>query len=250
MTLIEKIYYLFLRYFEFVFELLLNTYMMVNSQVKKIVQEPIIKLNRQDAEFIKEQLINIDQSNLPNQDKIKEQMRILHEWKILPENLTYEDFEIILNRLTNVKKSLTLPVITPSFIMTGPAITSTLAIGGDIFPLELLIGNLVDYFFDTQIINNTLNDLLDGTHLDGGIIAGPVYVGFGPTLAFIVSVGPSTQGLFKVLLSPFIDIRVLFAGVHFTVSVFENSNPITLFDWHMNVALMGGVILSANRIII
>lgn len=81
--------------------------------------------------------------------------------------------------------------------------------------------------------------MLDGTQLDSGVIAGLVYVGFGPTSAFIISVGPSTQGLFKMLLSPFIDIKILFVGVHFTVSVFENSSAITLFDWHMNVALMG-----------
>lgn len=47
-----------------------------DSQVKKVVKEPIMELNRQDGEVIKQQLINVDQSNLPNQDKIKEQMRI------------------------------------------------------------------------------------------------------------------------------------------------------------------------------
>jgi hypothetical protein len=198
-----------------------------------------MELSKQDAEFIKQQLVNVDKSNLPNQEKIKEQMRILHEWKILPENLTYEDFEIVLNRMINMKHNYTNQLITPGFVMTGPAITSTLALGGDVFPIELLFGNLVGYFFDIQIFNRTMSGLLGGTHLDGGAIAGPVYVGFGPTLAFIVIVGPSTQGFLKVLMSPFIDIKVLFAGVNLTVTTFENSSAITLFDWHMNVALMG-----------
>ncbi|VVB59610.1 Uncharacterised protein [uncultured archaeon] len=210
-----------------------------DAYAKKIIREPIMELNKQDAEIIKQQLVNVDKSNLPNQEKIKEQMSILHKWKILPENITYEDFEIVLNRMINIKQNHTNPLITPGFIMTGPAITSTLALGGDIFPIELLLGNLVGYFFDIQIFNRTMSGLLNGTHLDAGIIAGPVYVGFGPTLAFIVIVGPSTQGFFKVLLSPFIDIKVLFAGVHFTVSIFENSSAVTLFDWHINVALMG-----------
>jgi hypothetical protein len=95
------------------------------------------------------------------------------------------------------------------------------------------------YFFNIQLFNQTMSGLLNGTNLDAGAIAGPVYVGFGPTLAFIVIVGPSTQGFFKVLMSPFIDIKVLFAGVHLTVTSFENSSPITVFDWHVNVALMG-----------
>ena len=210
-----------------------------DAYAKKTIREPIMELSKQDAEIIKQQLVNVDKSNLPNQEKIKEQMNILHEWKILPETITYEDFEIVLNRMINIKQNHTSPIITPGFIMTGPAITSTLALGGDIFPIELLFGKLVGYFFDIQIFNQTISGLLNGTNLDAGAIAGPVYVGFGPTLAFIVIVGPSTQGFFKVLLSPFIDIKVLFAGVHFTVTTFENSSAITVFDWHMNVALMG-----------
>jgi hypothetical protein len=210
-----------------------------DAYAKKIIREPIMELSKQDAEIIKQQLVNVDKSNLLNQEKIKEQMSILHEWKILPENITYEDFEIVLNRMINIKQNHTNPIITPGFIMTGPAITSTLALGGDIFPIELLFGKLVGYFFDIQIFNQTISGLLNGTNLEAGAIAGPVYVGFGPTLAFIVIVGPSTQGFFKVLLSPFIDIKVLFAGVHFTVTTFENSNAITVFDWHMNIALMG-----------
>ena len=210
-----------------------------DAYAKKTIREPIMELSKQDAEIIKQQLVNVDKSNLPNQEKIKEQMNILHEWKILPETITYEDFEIVLNRMINIKQNHTSPIITPGFIMSGPAITSTLALGGDIFPIELLFGKLVGYFFDIQIFNQTISGLLNGTNLDAGAIAGPVYVGFGPTLAFIVIVGPSTQGFFKVLLSPFIDIKVLFAGVHFTVTTFENSSAITVFDWHMNVALMG-----------
>lgn len=207
--------------------------------MKKTVREPIMELNKKDAELLKQQLISISNSNISNQDKIKEQIRILHEWKIMPENLTYEDFEIVLNRMINLKNKQTLSFISPSFILTGPSITSTLAIGGDIFPIELLIGGFIDYFFEKQFINQNISDLLGGTNLDGGAIAGPVYVGFGPSMAFIAIVGPSTQGFFKVLLSPFIDIKVLFAGVHFTVKIYQNSSPITLFDWHINVALMG-----------
>lgn len=223
-----------------------------DSYTKKIVKEPIMELNKQDAEFIKQQLINVSKSNLPSQDKIKEQMRILHEWKILPENLTYEDFEIVLDRMINIQNKQALPIniknkqalsiISPSFIMTGPGITSTLTIGGDIFPLELLIGKLAAYFFNVNILNQSIDGLLGGTHLDGGAASGPVYVGFGPSMAFIVNVGPSTQGFFKMLISPFIEMKVLFAGVHFTVRIFENSTAVTLFDWHINVALMGVLI--------
>jgi hypothetical protein len=45
-----------------------------------------------------------------------------------------------------------------------------------------------------------------------------------------------------MLISPFIEMKVLFAGVHFTVRIFENSTAVTLFDWHINVALMGVLI--------
>lgn len=213
-----------------------------DSYAKKIVKEPIMELNKQDAEFIKQQLVNVSKSYLPNENKIKEQMRILHEWKILPENITYDDFEIVLNRMINIRNKQALSFISPSFIMTGPSITSTLAIGGDIFPIELLIGKLVNYFFNINLMNQSIDGLLGGTHLDGGAIAGPVYVGFGPSMAFIVNVGPSTQGFFKVLISPFIDMKVLFAGVHLTVTIFENSTAVTLFDWHINVSLMGVLI--------
>jgi hypothetical protein len=220
-----------------------------DSYTKKIVKEPIMELNKQDAEIIKQQLINASKSNLSNQDKIKEQMRILHEWKILPENLTYEDFEIVLDRIINIQNKQTLPIniqnkqallfINPSFIMTGPGITSTLTIGGDIFPLELLIGKLAAYFFNINILNQTIDELLGGTNIDGGVASGPVYVGFGPSISFIINAGPSTQGFFKMLISPFIEMKVLFAGVHFTARIFENSTAITLFDLHINVALMG-----------
>lgn len=209
------------------------------------IKETIAEISLEEAESIKQQLVEIEK-NFQTEEKIRKQMELLQENNLLPGYMNLDDYLIVLDRMKQYFDNEEVQgKLSPGLIFSGPSISSTLALGGQTYKLELLLGDILQYYFDVPLIDIQNDDLFNGTHLHSTAYAGPVYVGFSPSSAFITTIGVLFSGP-PIIYSPFISIRVVFAGAHLSAKIFECENPITVFDWHLNVAMLGVVLYQSN----
>jgi hypothetical protein len=210
------------------------------------IKETINEISLDEAKKIKNKLSEIE-NNYKSEEKIRNQIELLQEYNLLPSYINLDDYFTVLGKMkqyfynTNNKPLK----ISPGLIFSGPSIQSTLALGGQTYQLETIFGDILQYYFDTSIFEFQTDDLFNGTHLHSSAYAGPVYVGFSPSSAFITTLGTVFSGP-KIVYSPFISIRVVFAGTHLSATIFECENPITIFDWHLNVAFLGVVLYQGS----
>lgn len=208
-------------------------------------KDKIAELTITEAQIIKNELLRIEEE-YESEEKIRKQIDLLHNAGLLPEYMILDDYITVLNRMKNIYDyNGYLPQAKVGYIFTGPSIMSTLAIGGQTYQLETLFGDILRYYFDITLLDIQNDNIFNGTHLHSSAYAGPVYVGFSPSASFITTLGLVFSGP-EFIYSPFINIRVVFAGAHLSGTIFECANPIPIFDWHLNVALLGVVILQNN----
>lgn len=211
-------------------------------------ENKIKEISLDKANMIKEELLDIEKE-YSAEEKIRKQMEILHENELLPSAVKLDDYLKILHKLktfSGFNKNLSQQLINTGYIFSGPSIESTFTLGGQTYQLQLFVGNVLEYFFDIELFDYQNNDTLNGTHFHSSAYSGPVFVGISPAASFITTLGIIISGPAFVY-APFINIRVLFSGVHLSAKIFECENPITVFDWHLTVALMGVLIYQTNN---
>jgi len=202
----------------------------------------------EEANHIKNELLNIEK-NYHDEEKIRKQMEILHENELLPSSINLDDYLNSLDKLKNIfgfNQVQPVDIIHTGYVFSGPSIESTFSLGGQTYQLQLLVGDLLEYYFDIELFDYQNNDTLNGTHFHSSAYSGPVFVGISPAAAFITTIGAIISGPAFVY-APFVSIRVLFSGVHLSAKIFQCENPITVFDWHLNIALMGVLVYQSNE---
>lgn len=212
------------------------------------------ELSFDEAKSIRNQLLKIEKE-YHSEEKIRKQMEVLHENDLLPESIAFDDY---MNRLNTIKRVFGFDekklqgknvqpqqLLNTEFIFSGPSIESTFTLGGQTYQLQLLVGDLLNYYFDIELFDYQDNDTLNGTHFHSSAYSGPVFVGISPAAAFITTIGVIISGP-AFIYAPFVSIRVLFSGLHISATIFECENPISVFDWHLNIALMGVLVYQSN----
>lgn len=215
------------------------------ERIKKKVAEMTIE----EAEHIKNKLLETEKK-YESEEKIRHQITILRDHGLLPDNDRLDRYISIIDKLGNIfgpDPNQLQQVEDGGYIFTGPSIESTFTLGGQTYPLQTFIGDVLEYYFDIEIFDFQNNDTFNGTHFHSSAYSGPVFVGISPASAFITTLGVVFQGPLFIY-SPFVTIRVLFAGAHLSAKIYECVNPITVFDWHLNAALMGVLIYQSSVI--
>lgn len=214
------------------------------------------KISIEEANLIKNELLGIEKE-YEAEEKIRKQIEVLHENNLLPESFKFDSYLNTLEKLKDIfgfknrkepsKSNRIQPqqVLNTDYIFSGPSIESTFTLGGQTYQLKLFVGDVLEYYFDIELFDYQDNDTLNGTHFHSSAYSGPVFVGISPASAFITTIGAIISGP-AFIYAPFINIRVLFSGLHLSAKIFECQNPITVFDWHLNIALMGVLIYQSN----
>ncbi|MDG6218665.1 MAG: hypothetical protein QCI00_04410 [Candidatus Thermoplasmatota archaeon] len=212
------------------------------------------ELSIDEAMVIRDHLLQIEKE-YQSEEKIRKQMSILHNNELLPDSISLDDY---MDRLNTIKRVFKFneenfqdnnvqpkQFRDPGYIFSGPSIQSTFSLGGRTYRLQLLAGELLRYFFDIELLDYQDNDTLNGTRFLSSAFGGPVYVGISPVAAFITTIGLIISGPVFVY-APFVSFRVLFSGFRISAIIFECENPITVFDWHLNIALIGALVYQSN----
>ena len=178
----------------------------------------------------------------------------MHEWNIIPSNITFDEFVTVMERMENIRSSSEpvsniKPVIKPmrfvipGTILLGPSIVSFFSIGGISYPLHLFLPGILQPIFMERLFGEPIEneDLLNGTTLDGWVGVMPVYVPLSSASAFIAVAGSVISGP-QMVFSPFIAIQVPAMGISIDVTILEDVYPVTVFDWCINAGLIGVVI--------
>lgn len=222
-----------------------------DEERNEFVTTNFTEISLEKAEDVKNQLLLVEKEITDPEEKIRRQMEILHEYELLPDSMIFDDYLTVLNRMDNQlndgesSNGGVAPTAHLGFIFSGPAVTSTLALGGQTFQLQTIAGGLLEYYFDVPLFDIQNDDLFNGTHLNSSAYGGPVYVGISPSSAFITTLGLVFEGPLYVY-SPFVQIGVLFTGAHVSGRIFECSNAITVFDWHINFATINVIAYQDN----
>jgi len=220
-----------------------------DPDLKRIVKEHIKNITKEEAEQLKEEILEIQDKCCSNIEKIQQQLDIFHKWNILPSNLSIEDFLLVMDRMKNNSKIFSSPSIvlpTPGVILFGPSIISYFTIGGISYPIHLFLPRIIPSNV-TLWLNITIDELLYGTQLRGWVGFEPAFVPISPTMSFINVFGPFIYGPTS-LLSPFIAVEIVSIGFSIDVTILESIVPVVLFDWVVDACLMGGIVYLAQSI--
>lgn len=210
-------------------------------------QNKVKEISLEEAHTIKNDLLTIE-NEYTSEEKIRKQMEVLHRNGLLPQSIDLNDYLNTLDKLENIfgiQQNIPTQILDTGYIFSGPSIESTFSIGGQTFRLQSFVGDILEYYFDIQLLDYQDNDTLNGTHFISSAYSGPVFVGISPASAFITTLGAVITGP-SFIYAPFLSIRVLFSGIHLTAKIFECQNPITVFDWHLNLAALGVLIYQSN----
>jgi len=205
------------------------------------------EISLEEAHTIKTELLTIE-NEYKSEEKIRKQMNVLHRSGLLPRSINLNVYLNALDKLQTifgVKQNQPTQILNTGYIFSGPSIESTFSLGGQTYRLQSFVGELLEYYFDFKLLDYQDNDTLNGTHFISSVYSGPVFVGISPASAFITTLGAVISGP-SFIYAPFLSIRVLFSGVHLTAKIFECQNPITVFDWHLNLAVLGVLIYQSN----
>lgn len=210
-------------------------------------ENKVKEISLEEAHTIKTELLTIE-NEYKSEEKIRKQMDVLHRNGLLPKSI---DLDVYLNALDKlqtifgIQQNQPTQILNTGYIFSGPSIESTFSLGGQTYRLQSFVGDLLEYYFDFQLLDYQDNDTLNGTHFISSVYSGPVFVGISPASAFITTLGAVISGP-SFIYAPFLSIRVLFSGVHLTAKIFECQNPVTVFDWHLNLAVLGVLIYQSN----
>lgn len=228
------------------------SYNSFNTAEGRLTEKKITEITLSEAERIKNKLIEIE-NQYHGREKIRRQIDLFWNSGLISGEKQYDSLISLVDRFENKYKSYesnqpqTLQQDSSGYIFSGPSIETSLTIGGQTYQLQRFIGDVLEYYFDIELFDYQDNDTLNGTHFHSSAYSGPVFVGISPASAFITTLGVRFQGP-SFVYSPFVTIRVLFGGAHLSAKIYECVNPITVFDWHLNAALMGVLVYQSNVI--
>jgi hypothetical protein len=202
------------------------------------IKEPLMEITIDEAERLKEELLHIEKTFNSSEEKIREQINVMHKWNILPPNIKFDDFIMALEKM---KKNCYLPSHVPPIlfdvIVCGPAINSFLVIGGCFYPIHLIFPELllpIPLYHERFYL-----DIFNGTNISAFLGIMPVAAIICPTMTFIsvlgVTLGP------KMLYSPFIAVHIACFGGSISVALFTEEFPINILDWAIGIS-PGGLI--------
>lgn len=220
-----------------------------NPDLKKIEKNHIMDVTLEEAEQLKEEMLSIQNTSCSNIEKIQQQLDIFHKWKILPPELSIEDFIIVMERLKKISTQdsiilSSLPTLS-NIIVLGPSITSYLTFGGISYPLHLFLPEILEPYFLEQWLDITIDELLYGTKLESWVGILPVYIPMSLATTLIMSAG-LVYGP-TLVLSPFIAMEAVSVGFSIDIIILEEAYPVVVFDWCISVCLMGGIAYLFNQ---
>lgn len=211
----------------------------------RYVERPIRELSRYEAEKIKNGLIELQNAPISTEDRIKKQINIMHEWNVLPAEITYEEFEKILDNFKDIydfnNQFLSLSLV-PGVIVYGPAITSRLAFAGVLLPLHIPLWKFIKPWFSQT--NYSFYNVFNGTQIMKWVGVAPVLVYYCSAMS-LVNIFGLTLGL-NTVFSPFMSIDILYAGFTLTINIWEDYHAVNMLDWGVGVSLTGITVYVEN----
>lgn len=202
---------------------------------KTCCNELIKKITIDDAECIKNELLNIQKKFNSNEEVIRHQFDVMHKWELLDSKIDFDDFEQLLISRYNKNITVDIPMISTDVTILGPSIVSFLTIGSVIFPLHLLFWDMLGPLWWNATILNF--DKLGGTSISAQVLLTPALAIYSSAMTFINSLGLVIGP--KFMLSPFTSILIGVAGVSIAANIFTDSFAMNVFDWSAGFCLAG-----------
>jgi len=231
-----------------------TVYMTKYDKTKGIfIKEPVKEITRDEAEDIKEELLAIEETCSSSEDRIRNQIDVMHKWDLLPSEATFDNFLMLLDRM---RDNISLPRLfnnsssaVPSAVICGPCLISFLVISGSYLPLHKFLYSIPGLepwiyfpFFDNLGGKLHIEDLLGGTSFAGWIAAMPLLFFATTTITYVNILGFHIGvNHFK---APMTTIMVPHAGVNIAATVFDNvtSLPVNIFDFEVGVSGLGLIV--------
>jgi hypothetical protein len=225
-----------------------------NYDKNMVERRKIGELSLSEVECLKNELLKTEYQSYSSEDKIEEQFRILHKWDIIPEDIDYEIFLSIANKLGdgnsgNFEKSFysNAPLVIPGVIVTGPAVWSMFSIGGISYPLHLFLWDVLPPYIMERLPNlPKYFEILSNSSLDGWIGVMPVYVPFSGAAAYVTVLGTVISGP-RSFFSPFFAMQVISFGFSIDFSILNDIVPVHVFDWCINAGLLGAIVYIQSK---
>lgn len=195
-------------------------------------QDSSIELSIDEAEQIKNKFLDIEYK-FNGAEKIREQLKIMHEIGALPTDFSLEFLYSLMDTLSNLKD---LPFFfpRPHLIVGGPMIVSHFTLGGRIIGiLPLRNVNL------THIVHE-LKGIFNGSFLDQYIGFLPFYLGISFNPVFVTAIGLQIIQSKKIVFFPFIELLMPCFGTSIAF-YYKTQNPKKdpLFEYNIDVCLAG-----------
>lgn len=191
-----------------------------------------VELPLDEAEEVKNKLLDLE-NKYSGTEKIAKQLEIFHETGIITSEISPDFLYSLLDRL-NKSHSPLFFFPRPHLDTGGPMIVSHFTIGGRICGIKT---------FKPWYYNETtyeLKGLLNGSHLDQVVGVMPMYVGISFRPVFVTAIGFKILRSVKHIFFPFFEVLLGVAGTSIAfVYDTKNSQPITLFEYNLDICLAG-----------
>ena len=212
-----------------------NIFIKKYDPIERTCRNELIKqMSLEDALSIKRELIDSQHNIKSSKEVIRNQFNIMHKWDLLDPNIDFDDFENVLNSI-NRFKNINMPTISTDVTILGPSIISFLTIGGIIFPLHLILWDLLGpiWWNSTRIDL----DIFGGTAIAAQLLISPAMALYCSAMTFINSIGVVIGPRF--IISPFVSILVGVAGFSITANILTSGFEMNVFDWSVGLCLTG-----------
>ena len=204
-----------------------------NSQQSVHVKDSLLKISLEKAKQIKEKILSMER-NYSGAEKIKEQLKIMHEMGVISSDFTFDALVTTMEKIDRSYSPSSLNV-KPFLILDGPLIISHFTLGGRIRGFSLK-----PWYYEHFTSKN--NSLLDRSYFSGVVGALPFYVGISFKPVFITAISVNDLRSYNNLFLPFIEVMVPCIGTS-VAFVFDagHSSPVILFEYNLDLCLIGAL---------
>ena len=192
-----------------------------------IFQNTITTFSKKDAEDLKEKFLDLEKK-YTGSEKIKKQLNLLHENKLLSNEITLNLLLSFIEKMNNLTKPKLTNLVKLHKIFNGPMIVSHLTINGRIkciLPIN-----------KPKIYNHFINQ----SNIDGYTGFLPFFLGYSLKPVFVTAIGLNTPLLNNHLYFTLLELLIPCFG--FSIAFIVNSeddSPVVLFEYNLDACLLG-----------
>jgi len=165
-------------------------------------------------------------------EKIKQQIKILNDYDLLPLDFSFNG---LVKTSQKLKNNSVFNNGCSNLLFAGPMIVSHFV------PFGRIYGTSFNRYWFYYTFNKNFNLSLLNTGLDGVIGALPVYVGFSFKPVFVTAVGYNVPQNYQGLLFPFFEVLLPCFG--FSLRVISSDNDLfrynVLFEYNLDLCFVG-----------